>query len=196
MRIADATRWPRFYNWVQGVLADRDLNKRVITEGLCYRRGARVLDIGCGTGLYADLVEPADYLGVDILPGYIETARRTFPDRRFELGDAREVRRLGLRFDRAMSIGLLHHLPDADVLSLLGEIRSSLAPDGFLYVFEAIWPPNRLDVIGGLIRYFDRGEFVRTTRRWRELFGEYRIEGEQVFYNRFCPTYAARLYPR
>jgi SAM-dependent methyltransferase len=52
--------------------------------------GARVLDVGCGMGdFYGWLRErggEVDYHGIDITPVMIDTARRRFPEARFDIG--------------------------------------------------------------------------------------------------------------
>ena len=56
------------------------------------RSGAvRVLDLGCGTGEFAALFEPAGYVGVDIHPGYVRLATRLHPKHRFVCADIRST---------------------------------------------------------------------------------------------------------
>src|SRR5215204_879708 len=46
----------------------------------------RVLDVGCGPGTNARHFAHADYLGIDINPAYVESARRRY-GRAFEVHD-------------------------------------------------------------------------------------------------------------
>jgi SAM-dependent methyltransferase len=52
--------------------------------------GARVLDIGCGTGDLLALLEPSVGVGVDLSPKMIDRARCKYPDLAFRVGDAED----------------------------------------------------------------------------------------------------------
>jgi SAM-dependent methyltransferase len=63
--------------------------------GLAIEPGARVLDLGCGTGYYTDVFYSpfaSEIVGIDIDPRAIETARRIHPGKniRYELMDFRK----------------------------------------------------------------------------------------------------------
>lgn len=52
-----------------------------------------ILEVGCGNGYYAEVFDrlldgPFAYLGVDCSEAMIETARRRYPQREFQVGDA------------------------------------------------------------------------------------------------------------
>lgn len=57
-----------------------------------------VLDAGCAYGRILNLL-PKDwhgnYLGIDVSPDFIEMARRSFPSRKFAVGDLRSMPQLG-----------------------------------------------------------------------------------------------------
>ena len=84
-------------------------------------RGKRVLDVGVGSGRFADVASKcgADVIGID-LSFSVDAARRTFESRdNVQLVQA-DVFRLPFRpgtFDFIYSIGVLHHTPDC--LSLI-----------------------------------------------------------------------------
>lgn len=66
-----------------------------------------VLDIGCGIGFLAGLVDPDRYLGFDIYAPAVEEARRRCPNHRFvtELSEDR-------RFDTVVALAVIEHLED------------------------------------------------------------------------------------
>ena len=70
--------------------------------------GARVLEVGCGTGELVHFVEPRCGCGVDISERMIERAREKFPDLQFEVG---EVESLSVteKFEYVLMIDLLDH---------------------------------------------------------------------------------------
>ena len=74
-----------------------------------------ILDLGCGTGhLTAQLAAAgAVVLGIDSSTEMIEEARRSYPDLRFEIGDARHLT-FDQQFDAVFSNAVLHWIKDAD----------------------------------------------------------------------------------
>jgi len=92
---------------------------RQLVGDLAIRRGERILDVGCGTGLLAEeiagTVGPDGFvLGIDPLPLRIGLATSRARDNlSFELGDANDLGRLPDRsFDAVVLNAVLHWLPD------------------------------------------------------------------------------------
>jgi SAM-dependent methyltransferase len=95
-----------------------------------------VLDVGCGPGhLTAHLRSRGlDATGIDLVPEFIDHARATYPDGRYQLGS---MDRLPVR-DRSVAGMLawysLIHLPPDDLDGVLAELRRAMAPAGPLVV--------------------------------------------------------------
>lgn len=66
-----------------------------------------VLDIGCGNGALADLVEPARYQGMDRDEASLAKARALHPEHSFS-----NALPEGRRFDTVVALALIEHLPD------------------------------------------------------------------------------------
>lgn len=100
--------------------------------------GARVLDVGCGTGIItrkiALLPAVGEAVGVDPCPGFVERAHRRAPQLRFNVADARALPFPDHAFDGAMFATTLCHVPAPD--RALAEARRVLRPGGFLLVYE------------------------------------------------------------
>lgn len=102
-------------------------------------RPAVVVDIGCGTGDYAPLFDPAitKYIGIDISEKMIEQCHRLYPKYSFTVGDAD---RTGLPCecaDLVLSIAVLEYYtdPEAHMLELTRVCKSGgliiiAAPNG------------------------------------------------------------------
>jgi ubiquinone/menaquinone biosynthesis C-methylase UbiE len=103
-------------------------------------RGARAVEIGCGTGAVSRaLVErlELDVTGVDPSPVFIARARelgKHLPQLTFVHGDGRSLELADATFDLAVFHTTLCHIPDAQ--AALREAHRVLRPDGWLAVFE------------------------------------------------------------
>ncbi|WP_084961035.1 class I SAM-dependent methyltransferase [Thermoactinospora rubra] len=99
------------------------------------RPGARVLDVGCGTGLptarrFADA--GMDVTGIDISPVMLDLARANVPEARFLEMDVVDLDdRLGA-FDAVVAYFVLLMLPRAEIERTLRRLHSVIAPGGWL----------------------------------------------------------------
>ena len=94
------------------------------------RRGASVLDLGCGEGLLALLKRKDVYLaGVDLSPELLGMARRNGYDVA-SLGQLTELPFDDASFDYVVSLDVFGHVDFADKDAVLAEIKRVLKPDG------------------------------------------------------------------
>ena len=94
------------------------------------RRGASVLDLGCGEGLLALLKRKDVYLaGVDLSPELLGMARRNGYDVA-SLGQLTELPFADASFDYVVSLDVFGHVDFADKDAVLAEIKRVLRPDG------------------------------------------------------------------
>lgn len=137
--------------FIKDILITEDLHKR------------KILDLGCGTGTYTNLFDQYDYIGLEIDPVYIEYARR-YRNGNFVLGDACRLPFKNGTFGLVCSIAVFHHLSEAQILDVLKEVERVVAPCGlFLLIDQVAARMNFLiDWLFRLIRYFDKGKFIRT----------------------------------
>ena len=106
-----------------------------------FHRGERLLEIGCGTGLFTERVRRAtgaDIVGTDISPELIEEARRRLPDVTFRVENALHLSFPDGDFDAVYGSSILHHL---EIEPALGEVRRVLRPGGRMVFAE----PNMLN---------------------------------------------------
>ncbi len=97
--------------------------------------GARVLDLGCGSGLPASrmLVERGFAVtGVDISRVQVDRARRLVPQARFVQADMAEWGAAPASFDAIVSLYALIHVPIGDQLQLFPRLAAWLVPGGYL----------------------------------------------------------------
>ena len=104
--------------------------------------GARVLDLGCGTGLelgyYFELVPTAHVTGVDLAPGMLEELRKKFPDKSLNLvlGSYFDVPLGEEAFDAAVSVESLHHFTQAEKTPLYARLWKALKPGGYFLLTD------------------------------------------------------------
>jgi len=106
------------------------------------RDGAKILDLGCGTGLelgyYFETVPTAEVTGVDLAPGMLDALRRKFPDRSLTLvqGSYFDVPLGEGVFDGAVSVESLHHFTQAEKVPLYEKVRRALKPGGYFILTD------------------------------------------------------------
>jgi SAM-dependent methyltransferase len=120
----------------------------------------RVLDVGCGpeSWLWRWGLEP---VGVDVSQRAVSAFRRHGVGLAV-VGSASALPFRDASFDSVWSIGLLHHLPDADVRAAVREMQRVRKVGGDLVIFDAVLPRSAARrPLAWLIRRADRGRWVR-----------------------------------
>jgi ubiquinone/menaquinone biosynthesis C-methylase UbiE len=121
-----------------------DTNARLIDAFVRLSRlpaGARVADLGCGSGVFSDVLQRRGYActGVDLSPKLIAIARSKFPALEFIEGDVERLPFSDASFDGVLLSGLVHHLPDPSACA--AELFRILKPGGTFMAFD----PNRMN---------------------------------------------------
>ena len=136
--------------------------------------GARLLDVGCGTGWLADHF--ADYTGLDGSPDAVAAAAER--GRNVTLHDVAEPLPFAdASFDGVVMKDLLEHVPDP--VALVGEVRRVLRPGGRVFASSPdaqrwVWDD-----------YTHRRPFTR--KSFRLLFADQGLTVEHVGYESVMP---------
>jgi ubiquinone/menaquinone biosynthesis C-methylase UbiE len=95
-------------------------------------KGAKLLDLGCGTGASSIMLSSKDYkvFGLDLSKLFIDQERKSAAS--FLVGDALELPFASSEFDAVSSAALLEHLPDA--AQALEEMLRVLKKGGYLLI--------------------------------------------------------------
>jgi SAM-dependent methyltransferase len=132
--------------------------------GIAFPPGARVLEVGCGTGVLtrrlARLPEVASVVGVDVAETLLERARELaadLPTVSFETGDARSLPFADGSFDAVVLDSTLCHVPGVEAAVV--ETFRVLGPGGVLAAFDGDY-----STVTVALDAHDRSR--RASRRW------------------------------
>lgn len=107
--------WGSYYHrWLQRVY------------GFVIPKGARVLELGCGSGDLLASLQPGYGVGIDFVPSAIAKARSKYPGLHFKVMDAEAIELVNERFDFIILSDLINDL--WDVQSMLMGIRPFCHP--------------------------------------------------------------------
>jgi len=171
--------FPSGYDLFQSIVGGRRARVRFIREFVRPFPGARILDIGCGTGKILDYL-PADieYAGLDLNPRYIEHAGRKYGKRgRFFCTDVARLNEAiprHVKFDIILAVTILHHLNDDEVTGLFDELYHFLDEGGKIVTLDCAYVPNQ-SWLSRFIISKDRGQNVRTSEECRRLVSNGRL---------------------
>lgn len=137
-------------------------------------QGARVVDIGCGGGIYTRKIAEmgaAEVVGVDYSAKMIEAARETcsgFGQVSFERGDAGGTSLADGRFDLVIERALIHHL--TDLHACFAEAARILRPGGILLIQDrtpedCLLPGSSEHIRGTFFEMYPRLAAIETSRR-------------------------------
>jgi methionine biosynthesis protein MetW len=149
-----------------GQIFDPDEASGIITQMI--PAGARVLDVGCGTGSLTQIVRSvcdAEILGVEPDPSRVEKARSRGVNVREGYLDRQLIVELG-RFDILLFADILEHLPNPQAMLLLA--RDALKPGGSIIISVpnvAHWSV-RANLLRGNFHYEPSGIMDATHLRW------------------------------
>jgi len=107
----------------------------------------KVLDLGCGTGRYAELFKDRkiEYIGADIAEEQIRIARKKHPEAKFQTIDFLNFPFSDNHFDKIYSIAVFHCIPSKEYrIKFLKEVKRILKKDGLLIL--TVWKSKRWNV--------------------------------------------------
>ena len=170
---------PWIYNLVQLVAGARMYRDTMCKDYIKPFDGCKILDIGCGTGEYIHHIEQYtknfEYYGFDGEGVYIEYGKKLFegrPNIHFyhKILTDDTVKEFN-NFDIVIATGVMHHLDDPIVLSMLQSAKLALKPGGRLITYD----PGKYDDMNNIERFFvkyDRGRSIRFEREYAALVGK------------------------
>jgi len=160
---------PDIYTRFQRAVWGRAL-RELVTSYVRPSPGLRVLDMGCGPGDILRLLPPVEYLGFDLSPRYVDSARRRFGSRaEFLVADVTTIAFFEPNaYDLVLAKGLLHHIDDLAARRLFSLAAKALRPGGKLVTVDGCFhdaQPTLHRMLTGL----DRGEHIRRPAEYVSL---------------------------
>ena len=132
-----------------------------IWESLLPLRGARVLELGCGTAQKTRQVaqQASHILALEVDRVQLEKNRHIadLPNVQFRYGAAESIPADDAHFDIVMMFKSLHHVPRDKLDAAFAEIRRVLKPGGVLYVSEPVYMGD----LNEIIRLYNEEKQVR-----------------------------------
>ena len=149
-------------------LGEADRFNRWVLSRFERHLGEDVLEVGCGSGNFTVLMAARGHrvTGIDIDPGYVETARRRlakFTGARVTCGDATAAD-WSERFDTVVALDVVEHIENDR--EFLARLARALKPGGKLVVKVPAGPGlmSTLDEVVGHYRRYDRRSLAATLR--------------------------------
>ena len=172
---------PVFFDWQQRLCNNYDSIPREFADYLDVS-GKDILEIGCSTGTCAKTAVKMDrnrYIGIDIIPKYIELAAKRSPQGTFITMDGRELKFSAQSFDVVLFVGALHHMDPETVRACFKEIKRVLRDDGVVLCAVPLFTPGKW--LSNLLLRHDRGRYIRDEAGYRDLFEGFTIAREGYF---------------
>ncbi len=164
---------PFLFNLIRKVLAGNQENtKKFVYQNLITYKCKTVLDLGCGTGDFADACPTTiSYLGTDLNKKYIQFAKKRFKqhkNKKFIQEDILKSNR-NEKYDAVLLISLMHHFSDEEFKIILQGVKR--ITNKVVIIADIIPnPPHMIQQIGAKL---DRGKFIRPKEEKLKLLKKY-----------------------
>lgn len=172
---------PRIFQWQQKTFNNYNNVKLEFSEYL-ENGPLSILDIGCSTGVCGQEVfnmERDQYIGIDIVPKYVEYARQAYNKGKYMVMDGRKLEFQDGAFDIVSFIGVVHHIDDEIIRDCLQEVKRVLKSTGYLLWAEPVLTPNQL--ISNIFLSVDRGKHIRESSQYLDLLSDFSIVRKRYF---------------
>lgn len=162
--MTDLLEFSFIYNLRFIVAGSQQLTKDFIKKNYEEYGCKSVLDLGCGTGDFASIFSPQEYLGIDSNNRYIRYATLNRPNYRFKCANILTYKFGNRSFDAALFISVMHHLGDKEIEEILRIISEKIKK---IVIIVDLNPETTL--IKKILIKLDRGHHIRTTDEKKKL---------------------------
>ncbi|MBI5139997.1 MAG: class I SAM-dependent methyltransferase [Candidatus Vogelbacteria bacterium] len=122
-------------------------------------KGGDVLDVGCGSGMVSELFDNG-YIGIDKELSEVESAKKKYPNSRFETMDATKINFPDSSFDLSFSVAVFHHLSDDECARVLHEMFRVTKEHGHVLIVDLVLP-GQMKFLAYPVFWLDKGAHIR-----------------------------------
>ena len=177
-----------FYSLVQRVMSGTSFRKKIIKKYIT-KHNAKVLDIGCGPAEILDTLPKIKYYGFDINPIYINSAKKKYEDKgkffckKFTNKNTKYLP----KFDHVLLLGVLHHLSDKEINTLMPNIKKVLKRKGNIITLDNIFI-HKQNFIAKFLIQMDKGENVRSRKGYLNILkNHFKKINSKIYHQKFIP---------
>lgn len=155
--------------------------REIFLKHMILKQATRVLDIGCGRkGNFCHIPQEI-YTGIDKNERIIRTQQKR-ADGKYYVADARTLEVDEASTDYVISVSFFHHVGDDEVKKMSKLLKKILKKNGKAIIADGVYPNEKSNVLGKMIRFFDLGRHVRNSSDFKKLFLEdFSVEKEYYF---------------
>lgn len=171
--------------------AKADALRELIATRLQGRQDLDLLDVGCGVGEFHPFVKGmfGRVCGADVSPASIAQARIRNPEVQYKAYEGETLPYDSAAFDLSTAICVLHHVPPAQWVGFLREMRRVVRPGGVVCLIEHN-PLNPLTRLAVARCEFDRDAVLLRAGRVRALMADAGLHDARSHYFLMLPSAA------
>lgn len=171
--------------WTRHAAEHKDISKvHGINDGFSLRKKllelkdeqevVKVLDLGCGSGLWRNLFEGFDYTGADQNEAMIRVAKARLPEDKFLVSNGMDLVFDDSSFDAVFTAAVIQHNQNPDKVCILAELRRILRPGGFYICTENTFREDNYKLVFGDVPYVDNltDGYSYTPNGWKKFMSE------------------------
>jgi len=177
-----------FYSLVQKVMSGTSFRKKIVKKYIT-KHNVKVLDIGCGPAEILDTLPKIKYYGFDINPIYINSAKKKYENKgkffckKFTNKNTKYLP----KFDHVLLLGILHHLSDKEINTLMPNIKKVLKRKGNIITLDNIFI-HKQNFIAKFLIQMDKGENVRSKKGYLNILkNHFKKINSKIYHQKFIP---------
>ena len=177
-----------FYSLVQRVMSGTSFRKKIVKKYIT-KHNVKVLDIGCGPAEILDTLPKIKYYGFDINPIYINSAKKKYENKgkffckKFTNKNTKYLP----KFDHVLLLGVLHHLSDKEINTLMPNIKKVLKRKGNIITLDNIFI-HKQNFIAKFLIQMDKGENVRSRKGYLNILkNHFKKINSKIYHQKFIP---------